>query len=80
MFSLAYDDRCEIAVPGHQQSRGPRMPLVWSSVVRCSTQTIAILKKSADITHPYLTPIVILKLSILTSAREVVVNAFIEKK
>ena len=57
-----------------------RMPLVWSSVVRCSTQTIAMLKKSADITHPYLTPIVTLKLSVLTSAREVVVNAFIEKK
>ena len=57
-----------------------RMPLVWSSVVRYSTQTIAMLKKSADITHPYLTPIVILKLSVLTSAREVVVNALIEKK
>ena len=57
-----------------------RMPLVWSSVVRCSTQTIAMLKKSADITHPYLTPIVILKLSVLTSVRGVVVNALIEKK
>ena len=55
------------------------MPLVWSSVVRYSTQTIAMLK-SADITHPYLTPIVILKLSVLASVRGVVVNAFIEKK
>ena len=30
MFSLAYDDRCEIAAPGHQQSRGPRMQRIMS--------------------------------------------------
>ena len=57
-----------------------RMPLVWSSVVRYSTQAIAMLKRSADTTHPCLTLIFIPKLSFLTSAREVVVNALIEKK
>ena len=31
-----------------------RMPLVWSSVVRYSTQAIAMLKRSANTTHPCL--------------------------
>ena len=57
-----------------------RMPLVWFSVVRYSTQAIAMLKRSADTTHPCLTLIFIPKLSVLTSAREVVVNALNEKK
>ena len=57
-----------------------RMPLVWSSVVRYSTQAIAMLKRSADTTHPCLTLIFIPKLRVLTSACEVVVNALNEKK
>ena len=76
--SLACVYVCETAAQGPWRSHGPpkyqsvrQIPLCWSSVVHRITQCTTRLKTSADMTHPWHTPVLTWKFRLLLPTLQV---------